>query len=110
MAEHEQVDNARMLQIERELAAVREQLRAETTLTAERFASLDRALNAALNAQKEAVLKSEAANEKRFEGVNEFRGQLKDQAATFITRSEIWGWAIALLGLGVGLAVAMRHW
>jgi hypothetical protein len=38
--------------------------------------------------QEKAIVKAEDANEKRFEGVNEFRNQLKDQAATFITRSE----------------------
>lgn len=37
---------------------------------------------------KEAVNKAEAATEKRFEGVNEFRSQLSDQSRTFIPRSE----------------------
>lgn len=31
-------------------------------------------------------MKAEAANEKRFESVNEFRGQLSDQAQHFIPR------------------------
>lgn len=43
---------------------------------------------AALASAKEAVAKAEAASEKRFEGVNEFRAQLSDQAATFISRVE----------------------
>jgi len=46
-------------------------------------------LNAALAAADRAVAKAEAANEKRFEGVNEFRKTLSDQAATFPTRSEV---------------------
>lgn len=37
-------------------------------------------------AQDKAIQKSEAAAEKRFESVNEFRGQLADQVKTFMTR------------------------
>lgn len=37
---------------------------------------------------KEAVTKAEVATEKRFEGVNEFRSQLGDQARTFMPRAE----------------------
>lgn len=40
-------------------------------------------------AQQEAVLKAEAATEKRFESVNEFRDTLKDQQITFATKVEI---------------------
>lgn len=39
--------------------------------------------------QERAIAKAEAAAEKRFDSVNEFRGQLKDQAATFAPRAEI---------------------
>lgn len=46
------------------------------------------AVNAALAAAKEAVTKAEVANEKRLDNVNEFRGQLKDQAATLLPRAE----------------------
>ena len=46
------------------------------------------AVNAALAAAKEAVTKAEVANEKRLDNVNEFRGQLKDQAATLMPRAE----------------------
>jgi hypothetical protein len=42
----------------------------------------------ALNSSDKAVLKAETATEKRFEGVNEFRQQLADQAGTFIPRKE----------------------
>lgn len=42
----------------------------------------------ALAASEKAVSKAETANEKRFEGVNEFRAQLSDQANTFIPRAE----------------------
>lgn len=39
-------------------------------------------------AQKEAISKAEAANERRFASVNEFREQLNDQAQTFLPRAE----------------------
>lgn len=42
----------------------------------------------ALDASEKAIAKSELANEKRFESVNEFRGQLDDQSRTFIPRRE----------------------
>lgn len=46
------------------------------------------AVNAALLAAQSAVTKAEGAAEKRFDAVNEFRGQLTDQAQTFMPRSE----------------------
>ena len=66
----------------------------------QRFEAQSKAVEAALEAQKtavaialtgaeKAVTKAETAAEKRFDSVNEFRSQLKDQAGTFVTRSEI---------------------
>lgn len=52
------------------------------------FAAANAAVNAALSAAEKAVTKAEIAAEKRFDSVNEFRGQLKDQTATFIPRQE----------------------
>lgn len=43
----------------------------------------EKAVSAALVAAEKAVIKAENASEKRFEAVNEFRGQLTDQALTF---------------------------
>jgi len=48
----------------------------------------DKAVQIAMIASEKAVVKAEIAAEKRFEAVNEFRGQLADQAATFMPRSE----------------------
>lgn len=48
----------------------------------------EKAVAAALQAAKEAVLKAEIAAEKRFDAVNEFRGQLADQARSFMPRAE----------------------
>ena len=54
-----------------------------------RFDAMEKAVDAALAAAEKANDKADTATEKRFEGVNEFRDQLKDQAATFITRVEV---------------------
>jgi hypothetical protein len=48
----------------------------------------EKAVSAALDAAQRAVLKAEVAAERRFESVNEFRGQLADQAATLLPRTE----------------------
>jgi len=50
------------------------------------LAAAKEAVNAAFLAAKEAITKSEIASEKRFESINEFREQLKDQQSTFVTR------------------------
>lgn len=52
------------------------------------FKSAESAVQAALNAAETAVQKAEMAADKRFESVNEFRGQLSDQAARFMSRDE----------------------
>jgi hypothetical protein len=54
----------------------------------QRFEAQSSAIAAALLAAEKAVSKAETANERRFEGVNEFRQTLSDQAATFISRTE----------------------
>lgn len=100
--------------VESELSAVQTQLRAELLsmdrLLQERFetqtkatetafvaaatamqtalTAAEKAVSAALTAAERAVAKAEEASEKRFDSVNEFRAQLGDQAATFMTRME----------------------
>lgn len=54
----------------------------------ERYAMQTEALKAALEAAEKAVDKANIANEKRFESVNEFRGQLNDIVTTLISRAE----------------------
>jgi hypothetical protein len=54
----------------------------------QRFDGQEKAVAAALQAAEKAVQKAETAAEKRFDSVNEFRGQLTDQAATFMPRLE----------------------
>jgi len=45
-------------------------------------------VSAAMAASEKAVLKAETANEKRFDGVNEFRQAMRDQQDTFANKSE----------------------
>jgi len=54
----------------------------------QRFDASEQAVNAALAAAEKAVGKAEVAAEKRFDAVNEFRGQLSDQARDFMPRKE----------------------
>lgn len=53
------------------------------------FAAAERAVQSALLSAEKAVTKAETASEKRLESVNEFRGQLADQATTFVRRDEV---------------------
>lgn len=53
--------------------------------------NLKDSLTQAMNAAEKAVAKAENANEKRFEGVNEFRAQMADQAQRFMPRLEAEG-------------------
>lgn len=55
---------------------------------AQRFEAQQVALKDAMAAAKEAVAKAEAAAERRFESVNEFRAQLGDQATRLLPRAE----------------------
>lgn len=54
----------------------------------QRFEAQEKAVGNAIFAADRAVVKAEAATEKRFESVNEFRATLSDQQRTFMPRSE----------------------
>ena len=58
---------------------------------AERFSSQEKSVDTALAAAEKAVTKAETATEKRFDGVNEFRQTLSDQAREFMPRKEMEG-------------------
>ena len=66
----------------------------------DRMDERDRRYEQRFRAQEEAVSKAEHSTEKRLEGMNEFRSQLKDQQATFVTRAE-------LLALGTLIAIVV---
>lgn len=55
------------------------------------------------------VEKANTANEKRFDGVNEFRSQLKDQASTFVTWQALLGLMFGLSGVLFGYANIMNR-
>jgi hypothetical protein len=59
------------------------------TLTDERHKANQEAVQAALAAAEKARDKAETAMDKRFDGVNEFRQTLSDQATSFPTRNEV---------------------
>lgn len=63
-------------------------LAAAFTSAAKAIEEADRRYEQRFEGQEKAINKAEAANEKRFEGVNEFRDQLRDQGATFMPRAE----------------------
>lgn len=55
----------------------------------DRFEAMKAMVQAAFEESQKAISKAETATEKRFEGVNEFRLQLADQAARFVTRETL---------------------
>lgn len=61
---------------------------AQSTAMATALTAAERAVAASREATEKAIDKAEIATEKRFGSVNEFRGQLADQAATMLTRNE----------------------
>jgi hypothetical protein len=65
----------------------------------ERFDSLLREMHNSFGSAEKAIAKAETATERRFEGVNEFRAQLSDQAARFITRDELSALENKMIGL-----------
>jgi hypothetical protein len=71
-----------------EFAAFKELMEERDRRHEARFDSTDEKTSLALNASEKAVSKAEMATEKRFDSVNEFRAQLKDQASTLMPREE----------------------
>ena len=71
------------------------------------FRSVRSAVDKVEATNKQAVDKVEEANTARFESVNEFRGQLKDQAATFVTRRELWGAVITIVTIIISVAAVV---
>jgi hypothetical protein len=74
--------------LDTKITALRELVDERDRRYEDRFNAVDEKTTLALSTSKEANNKSEAATEKRFDSHNEFRGQLKDQAATFMPRAE----------------------
>lgn len=68
--------------------ALQAALTAQQTAMQTAFTAQKLSVDAALAAADRAVNKAETASEKRFEGVNEFRGTLQDQQRTLMPRAE----------------------
>ncbi len=84
---------------ESDIAVLTERIAQLETRMNERFDGLIRETTTAFSSAERAIAKAEAATEKRFEGVNEFRAQLTDQAARFVTRDELRALEDKLAGL-----------
>ena len=87
-----QIDDMRKMLDERyqtQTKAVDAAFLAQQTAMTTALAAAERAVATALQSAEKAVSKAEVAQEKRLESVNEFRGQLSDQAATFVRRDEV---------------------
>jgi hypothetical protein len=76
-------------QIESLRRAIDAQIDAQKEAIQAALVATKEALSAAQSSSNLAVRKAEEANEKRFEGVNEFRAQLSDQQRTLVTKSEV---------------------
>jgi len=59
----------------------------------ERFRAIEQSTEQAFGNSQRAIDKADAATEKRFEGVNEFRAALADQSKHFVTRDDLQGLA-----------------
>jgi hypothetical protein len=73
---------------ETQTKAVEAAFRAQETAMAAALTSAEKAVQTALAAAEKAVVKAEIAAEKRFDGANEFRGQMNDMIATLMPRRE----------------------
>lgn len=62
-----------------------------------------RYIDTRFNSAQKAVDEYNNTNNERWVGANEFRGQLKDQAGTFMTRRELWLAVIAIIGVIVAV-------
>jgi len=71
-----------------QITAIKESIEEMDDRNRERFAAAKEQVQLALIASDKAVTKADAATERRFEGVNEFRAALSDQSATLLTRNE----------------------
>jgi len=65
------------------------QIKANAVLNEQRSTASKEAVGIAMDAARAAVAKAEVAQEKRLEGMNEFRETLTQQAATFVTNDKL---------------------
>ncbi len=75
--------------IHEQVEQIQAAIQAEAKLSEQRDAAIREQIGLTLQATTEASGKSERANEKRFDGFNDFRGQFADQAARFPVREVV---------------------
>lgn len=59
-------------------------------------------------ANEEAKKNAFNSMEKRLDGMNEFRNTLKDQAAMFVTRRELWGAVVTVVTIVIAALALMK--
>jgi hypothetical protein len=74
----------------------------------ERIAETNRYFEAELRAVREAVDKVEKTNNLKFESQNEWRGESRDRAATYVTKKELWGWIFAIIGVVISIMMYLK--
>jgi predicted nucleic acid-binding Zn-ribbon protein len=75
-------------QLTAKIDALEREVNLRETYRLELKGDAEKALTAAMASAERAVNKAEVSAEKRFEGINEFRKTLNDQAALFMPRTE----------------------
>lgn len=67
------------------------------------FRSVREAVSKVADTSSMAISKVESNYKSDKASANEFRGQLKDQAATFVTRRELWSAVVTIIAIMMGL-------
>jgi hypothetical protein len=98
---------ARVVALEAGLTALRQVLDERDKRYSQRSESQDLAVASALQTSEKAIIKAEAATEKRLEGLNELRSMAEDQAKYF-ARTEVINPRIDALDVLVKASMARR--
>ena len=77
------------------------QIEWQARVIAEQKEWLIRYIDGRFDATAKAVETYNETNNERWVGANEFRGQLKDQAGTFVTRKELWLAVISIISMAI---------
>lgn len=77
-------------------------------LSENEFRAVREAVDKVASTSQKAIDEVKSTNIAKFESVNEFRNQLKDQAATFVTRRELWIGFIAAVGIAISIMQLMK--
>lgn len=67
-----------------------------------------RYFEAELRSVRQAVDKVEKTNNLKFESQNEWRGESRDRAATYVTKKELWAWIVAIVGFVISIMMYLK--